>query len=387
MRIKEQKVDIFFIVDHSLDLVGGSVESLKIIMDAIKKKYSIALFSPGTFAFEDYNIKHFHQSKYKSMKVMIKHPFEFLYYYFKLLKTINETSPQIIHTQEQIGYFMVSFFKRMKWINRNIILIHTERGLYEKYSKLIKFFFFFSFPYTNNIITTTNYNKALWTAAVKKKLGKYDDRFMVIENTAGKKFESYDERKCKRSKDKLKIGFAGRYCSWKGWKLVESICYCFLYDEDISVEIVMGCDNKEELDNALEMYTRITDKLGERFSGYVNYNLNEMDEFYYRIDIFCITSDPGTESFGRVLVEAMSRKVVVVGTNCGGATEVIGNTEHVLNAPEEFADFIRNLKYNRNELHNKAEESFTRFNENYSLINNIEKHKNLYREFMEKKGC
>ena len=379
MQKKEGMVDIMFVVDHSLDLVGGSVESLKVIMDYIKNKYVVALFSPGRYSDNDSKIKHFHHSKHKSMKAMIKHPIEFFRYYIRLVKTINEISPKIIHTQEQIGYFAVAFFKRMKWIRGDIILIHTERGLYEKYSNLIKKIFFFSLPYTNYVITTTNYNRDLWISAVKNKFGKYDDKYMVIENTAGKKFEIYDENESGRKVDELKLGFAGRYCSWKGWELVENICYC-LKDDDIFVEIVMGCDNQKEVNSTNAMFARIYEKLGKRFSGHINYNINEMNEFYYRIDVFGITSDPGTESFGRVLVEAMSRKVVVIGTNCGGATEVIGNFEHILNTAEEFADFARKLKYDRKQLQKKAEDSLIRFREKYSLINNIEKHNILYQK-------
>ncbi len=372
-------MDILFIVDHSLNMVGGSVESLKVIMNSVKDKYRVALMTPGSYEFDDDKIEHIHYSNYTGMKEMIKNPFAFCSYYVKMLFNIRKLKPKVIHTQEQIGYFAVAFFKRLGLIDRNTILIHTERGLYEKYSGLVRKIFLLSLKYTNKIIVTTNYNRDAWRAAVPKN---EKDKYVVIENTAGAKFEHYDTNKVRRDNKSITVGFAGRICPWKGWDLVEEICNSVSTNENIKVNIAMGCDSKKDTESAKEIFARIDGALGNRFKGCINLNLSQMDDFYYGIDVFIITSRPGTESFGRVLVEAMSRKVVVLGTDCGGATEVIGKADNILNTPEDFKDRLEYFLNNREKMFEESEWYYRRFWEKYSLKNNADKHIAMYELYL-----
>lgn len=374
-------MDILFICDHSLDLVGGSVESLKVIINVVKDKYNVGLYTPGINEYSDIKVKHYHQSSYKSMKAMIKHPLEFISYYIRLLNTIRKSDVKVIHTQEQIGYFAVAFFKRMGWIDRDIVLIHTERGLYEKYSYKIRLLFFFSLPFTNKIVVTTNYNKKLWTDAIVKKYPGQEKKYIVIENTAGSRFEEFNQNKKNIDSSSVTLGFAGRYCNWKGWNLVEDICKNLSSDSRIKVHIAMGCENEKDIEKTKALFSRIKNWLGNRFTGDINNNLAQMDDFYYNLDIFAITSDPGTESFGRVLVEAMSRKAVVMGTDCGGATEVISNPPNICNTAEEFVDRIEELVNNRILLEEEQEKCYLRVHSYYSLKNNMDKHIELYKYY------
>ena len=52
-----------------------------------------------------------------------------------------------------------------------------------------------------------------------------------------------------------------------------------------------------------------------------------MQQMYAAMDIFVLTSE--FESFGRTLVEAMSKKTVVIPTNSGGAPNVVGNEKNL----------------------------------------------------------
>lgn len=360
-------------------MVGGSVESLKVIMNAVKERYDISLITPGRYELEDEKIKHIHHSKYTGMKEMIRNPFAFCIYYIKMLLSIRKLKPKVIHTQEQIGYFAVAFFKRLRLIDRSTILIHTERGLYEKYSGLVKKLFLFSLRYTDKVVVTTDYNKVAWSNAVdKNSRGKY----VVIENTAGARFENYDISKVRRDDDSITVGFAGRLSPWKGWDLAEEICNSVATNKKIKFRVAMGCDSKKDKEIAEHIFETMGNKLQDRFTGNINLNLSQMDDFYYGIDVFIITSKPKTESFGRVLVEAMSRKVVVLGTDCGGATEVIGKKDNILNTAEEFKKKLEYFLENRQKLNEESEYYYKRFWEKYSLENNADKHMKLYSYYL-----
>ena len=75
-----------------------------------------------------------------------------------------------------------------------------------------------------------------------------------------------------------------------------------------------------------------------------------MEDFYYDLDIFVLTSEG--ESFGRTLIEAMARKCVVLGTNSGGVPDVIGNKEFLfeVNDVDDVCDKITNYVGNKEKL-------------------------------------
>lgn len=373
---------ILFICDHSMHLVGGSQESLKVVMDGIKHDYSVSLYTPGMQVYEDPSVCHYHYSKYDSMKTMLPHPVEFAKYYLKLMHNIRREKYDIIHTQEQVGYFTVALMRRMRLIDRNIVLIHTERGLLEKYNRLFRRMFYLSLRYTDVLLTTTEYNRIAWEKAIEEKLQYKNVKCILIENTAGQQFEIYDNAKRKSHDDYITIGFAGRYCSWKGWNRVVEICEKIETFDDIRVEIVLGCLTDSDLRHGKEIESCIRDILGSRFQCHFNYQIEEMDEFYYGIDVFVITSDPHSESFGRVLVEAMSRHVAILGTDCGGATEVMGDKKRICYSTDQFVEKIVAFSHNRELLKEEQDNCYERYVRNYSVNNNVSKHKKLYEELL-----
>lgn len=372
---------ILFICDHSMSLIGGSQESVKVVMNGIKHLYDVSLFTPGRDEYIDPNVSHYHFSKYGSMKTMLPHPIEFLGYYLNLLRIIRREGFAIVHTQEQIGFFAVSFMKRLQLIDRRIILIHTERGLREKYGRVVKLLFNYSLKYTNVLVTTTHYNHRAWEEMIRNRYSKRNISCKLIENTAGMLYEKYDAEERKDS-EKLRIGFAGRYCAWKGWDLAEEICNGLAENPAVEIHIAMGCLTESDTLVTQEMFRRLEGKLGDRFHGKMNLNMEQMDKFYYGIDVFVLTSKPHTESFGRVLVEAMSRKVAVIGTDCGGAVEVIGDPELICYGAESFIQKINMFEKDRALLSKIQEEGYQRVRANYSLKNNIEKHKQIYMELL-----
>ena len=137
--------------------------------------------------------------------------------------------------------------------------------------------------------------------------------------------------------------------------------------------------NHTSIRDTIEMFTKMKSLLGERFEGKINIDISEMNKFYYDLDFFILTSKHNTESFGRTLVEAMSRKTIVLTTNSGGSVEVVGNKNNVCETADDFIKKIVEYYNNRNLMEEEKEKSFKRVREKYSLKNNVNKHIRMYK--------
>src|SRR5690625_2185949 len=112
--------------------------------------------------------------------------------------------------------------------------------------------------------------------------------------------------------------------------------------------MAVGCLDKRSEIKTREMFAELDTLLGDRFEGKINISLEEMDQFYYDLDIYILTSNKNTESFGRTLVEAMSRNTVVLTTDAGGAVEVVGDSSKVCQSVEEFINLASQLHKDTN---------------------------------------
>src|SRR5699024_1836924 len=141
--MKTNKVDIILMSDNNLETVGGEQESTKIIIEGIKDNYSIGVIQPGLITNPEPNITYYNLTDSTRLKHEFKNPISFLKYISKVKKIINSAEPSIIHTQAQVSFFIVSLLKKVNLISRDIKLIHTERGLYNKYNILFRYIFYF----------------------------------------------------------------------------------------------------------------------------------------------------------------------------------------------------------------------------------------------------
>ena len=375
--------DILLLCDNNIDFVGGGIVSIKIIMEGIKDMYPVSLIQPGQVKKNNASYHVYELSKYKRMKELIKHPFSFLKYIYDVYKIIRINRPKVIHTQEQVSFFMVALLKKLNLINYDFTLIHTDRGLYTKYSSFIRKLFMFFIKELNILVTTTNFNMEYWKKVITDQYN--GKEFKVIENTAGSFFETIDEERVISSIKPLTIGFAGRYADWKNWPLAEEICQKLAENTNIEfkVNMAVGCLDDASKIETEKMFNRLKKTLGSKFDGKINVEFEDMNQFYYDIDIFILTSNYNTESFGRTLVEAMSRKTVVLTTNAGGSVEVVGKKDNVC---ESSDDFIKRIQYFYNNIvffETEKENNLLRVKEKYSQKNNVDKHVDLYTSILE----
>lgn len=235
---------------------------------------------------------------------------------------------------------------------------------------------------TNILVTTTEFNMKHWKKALETKGIQLEYR--VIENTAGKLFENYDELLKKRDDKTLAIGFAGRYTDWKNWPLAVEISekLNYILGNKLKVTMAVGCLDEKALEKTKKMFNCMKKTFGNRFDGKINISIEEMNKFYYDIDVFVLTSKYNTESFGRTLVEAMSRKNVVLTTDAGGSVEVVGNENNVLKTADEFVEKIMELFNDRDKMMEEKERNLKRVKDVYSLDNNLSKHLDMYEEIL-----
>ena len=372
--------DIVVINDNNLNYLGGERESQLIIIKGASEKYSIAVIQPGEFDEKISNVTFYWRTKSLRMKYLIKNPIAFMVYFFKISKLIRQISPKIIHSNSQVSFFMVSLMKRLKLINANISIVHTDRGLYTKYNVFFRWLFQFSFKYLDILVTTTKFNKEEWKKANKKR--NISMEYKVIGNTAGAIYENIDETKL-ASNRYLTIGFAGRMCNWKDWPLAEEICAeTYKVVSNICIKMFVSCldENAEKMTE--RMFERMKRLYGDNFEGRINVPFVEMEQFYYDVDIYILTSWEKSESFGRTIVEAMSRKTAVLTTDAGGSVEVVNDINTICENSVEFARNIKIWNEDRGLLTKVKERNFKRVREEYTLEKNISRYIELYEHLL-----
>jgi glycosyltransferase involved in cell wall biosynthesis len=370
---------ILFITDNNLDTIGGEQESTKIILNDMKHKHAVGVLQPGEAPENPEGVEYFELTKTKKLKELVKKsPVLFMKYIWKAKTFIREKKPEVIHSQAQASFFMVSLFIYLRLIPKSTVLIHTERGLHSKYNLPIKLIFYIFLKNADVLVTTTHHNREMWMEGLKKfKYGRALE-YRVIENTAGELFE--DEAPPEENEDRIHVGFAGRYADWKDWPLAAEIAESLeaKFGEKLTVSMIVGCYEPHTYEATEEMFASMRNLLGDRFYGRINATLEEMSEFYSAMDFYILTSKPDTESFGRTLVEAMSKHTVVLTTNSGGAEEVVGKEENVGRCADDFVTRIMDFYEDERAMKEEKKRNLLRVRAKYSVDNNINKHAALY---------
>lgn len=370
---------ILIVTDNNLSTVGGEQESTKIIIDGLRNEFSTSLFQPGRALTPFNGVKIYGFGDRERIKDFAKNPFRLFFYCVSLLKCLRKGGFDVVHTQAQVSFFAVSLLLKLRLV-KGFKFIHTERGLYSKYGFFIRSLFCFFMSELDVLVATTKLNRDMWKRLVDRRGFSLDLR--VIENTAGPLFESpVLVSKDDKGGHGLVVGFAGRYCEWKNWPLACDIVRRLEEnnpDVGFTVKMRVGCLDEESEKRTKEMFYDIKSFLGDRFCGKINVPLREMEEFYCDVDMFCLTSYPGTESFGRTAVEAMSRECVVLTTPGGGPVEVIDDSSLVCDNAKQFAEVMSYYLKNPAALRDKGEANAVRARTVYSSEKNINEHRVIY---------
>ncbi len=136
---------------------------------------------------------------------------------------------------------------------------------------------------------------------------------------------------------KFVVGAMGRLVKKKGFEFLVKTCM-----EMDNVELLIAGHGEEfhYLKNISNNNKSI------KFLGWIE----NKDSFFKKIDVFCSSSLE--EPFGLVIIEAMSRGIPVISTNCNGPIDIIKNNKDGLlieiNNKLELKNAITKLKYNVN---------------------------------------
>jgi glycosyltransferase involved in cell wall biosynthesis len=162
-------------------------------------------------------------------------------------------------------------------------------------------------------------------------------------------FEQVDKIKKQYNPNENKTIFlsAGRLCPWKGQdKLL--ISYHNLINKKPSIKdntmllIVGDVGRKEDQEFANNLYSYVeNEKLSDniKFTGHKN----NIQNYYRACDVF-IHSSLIPEPFGLVVAESMRNECFVIGSNCGGVTDILKDGITGLSYTSTDADVILNLE-------------------------------------------
>src|SRR5699024_4684709 len=87
---------------------------------------------------------------------------------------------------------------------KHIKIVYTDRGVFGKYGKITTLSIQSLVKKADKIITTTKVNNNNYVKYLKS-YERYQDKFLVIHNTAGEQFDKYIDVKKSKSKNDLNI--------------------------------------------------------------------------------------------------------------------------------------------------------------------------------------
>lgn len=313
--------------------IGGATNSLKELVKKMNNNYNIEPIiitsdynSVNQYAdennYENYSIKHkqFIVAPSKNIfKKIIKNYFPYILYIYnyifnlfalkKLEKKINFSEIDFVHTnviRSQIGFIICK-----KYGIKHIVHLREFSDLDYNCKPLMKNYINYINKYSTQFIAISNVIKEHW---IKKGLD--ESKIKVIYNGV----DIIEKTKKIFSKDKIKMVFCGQICETKGQiQVIEALK---LLDEDLlkKIRIDFYGTGEEKYINNLKNY--IEKYKLESIISFKGFDKNVREKLQeYDIGFICSKS----EAFGRVTVEYMMSRVLVIASDSGANKELITN--------------------------------------------------------------
>jgi len=369
---------VAFLMEYPLDLAGGaqmSTESL--CMGLLKSEYKPVVICPHLLSKkqEDYP---FMIITYDMGENRIVNLIKRVAAFRKIIKALN---PDIVHVQmpESLVTYGLTGIRPME--KGGPAFIFTDRGLFYGYRKHTMLLMKWTLKKAQLLLTTTQFNKQLWEKGSKiRPIG-------MVANTISDKFIEYDDEKrraLRAGDDRLSIGLAGRICEEKNWpfavSLIQQVAAAGI---PIRVKLVLSVFEKGDDDRVKSIVEGIEKAIGsENLEFHQDYNQQQMQEYYYGVDVFVMTSC--FESFGKAAVEAMSRKCAVISTAVGGLPEVIGKEDNLytVDTVQRAVDYIRKASEDKQFLQEEQEYFYRRYKDNFTKEKCLKDHLKVYKEIL-----
>tara|TARA_B110000037_G_scaffold222588_1_gene298179 strand:- start:7071 stop:8207 length:1137 start_codon:yes stop_codon:yes gene_type:complete len=296
----------FKLQSESLVKLGHTVDVLILEEKGITKKRNFKIENKKSILTNEIRHNFYRIPKMNNLNIEL-----FISKYKKLLnKYLANNKPDIIHVHSSIwAGVVVSEIAREK----NIPYVITEhRGLFLK-DKL---------PYNEDLILKIK--KALdfavevlvVSSAVKQKIKKYtSNSITILPNMVDVNF--FKPIKKKKKASKISLVSVGNLNKVKGFDLlIKAFANIVATNKNVELKIIgIG----EELSNLQDISVSLKIDNFIEFSGYKT--KKELLEVYQNADIFISSSR--FESFGVVLIEALSCGLPIVATNSGGPADIV----------------------------------------------------------------
>ncbi|WP_152657620.1 glycosyltransferase family 4 protein [Oceanobacillus sp. CFH 90083] len=213
---------------------------------------------------------------------------------------------------------------------------------------------------------------------VKKKYEKKLNRDIILIYN-GIPIEKYIiEDKKNFSSETINLLLAGRIVGQKGQlDAIKAINY--LVKSGIENVNLVIAGNMEDIHYAKRIKDYISEHMLHDYIEIIEY-VNDLKQLRKKCDIGLVCSKK--EAFGRVTIETMVSRMLVIGANTGGTIEIIqDNVNGLLYQEGDYTSLANRIKYavdNKNEISILIEKGYTSAIERYSITNVVEQIMKVY---------
>ena len=383
---------IVYVCDAPFSGIGGSIKSAKTIINAmVAKGYDVTLLLIGKdehiqipgCRVDYYNQYFFYQKSNLIAKIWrcIIRCIIYIYYF-------NTHEVDVVHVHSSSSAKFIAGLKKYGLIPKKTKYIFNDRHYYSGYEPRNQHFYARTINSWDIVLCTTENNKQSWLAGIRQRGIKIsENKIRVVSNALEPFWFDFSNSKRTKIRDELGIkdsdyvvGFSGRYESWKRWDVAVEIAKHMMDMDNVHFMVAIGKGSDEgKMKSIVQQFESL---LGNRVHIYIDVGFEQMEKFYYALDFFVLTSE--NESFGRTLIEAMTKKVVVLASNSGGAPNVIQKDENLFEVGDSGAAvrIIQNYIIDESRFEKDKNYFFALANREYQEKNMVDSIEKIYIELL-----